>query len=89
MVLIRAEGRVFCSGADLSEASSGGMEEGARAMVELQRRIGGPAQTGGHRGCTVRSGAGGIGIVAASDLALAAADATFALTEVKLGWRRR
>ena len=29
--------------------------------------------------------AGGIGIVAASDIAVAAEDATFALTEVKLG----
>ena len=29
VVLIRAEGRVFCSGADLSEASAEGMEVGA------------------------------------------------------------
>ncbi|WP_283095226.1 enoyl-CoA hydratase-related protein [Nocardioides alcanivorans] len=28
VVVIRAEGRTFCSGADLSEASSGTMEEG-------------------------------------------------------------
>ena len=28
VVLIRSSGRVFCSGADLSEASTGGMEEG-------------------------------------------------------------
>ena len=36
VVLIGAEGRVFCSGADLSEATSEGMEEGARRIVELQ-----------------------------------------------------
>ena len=39
VVLIRAEGKVFCSGADLSEATGDGMEEGARRIVELQRRI--------------------------------------------------
>ena len=30
VVVIRSADRVFCSGADLSEASEGGMEEGAR-----------------------------------------------------------
>src|SRR4029079_1404818 len=39
VVVIRSADRVFCSGADLSEASEGGMEEGARTMVEMQRRI--------------------------------------------------
>src|SRR4029078_10400327 len=38
-VLVRAEGRTFCSGADLSEASADGMERTASQMVELQRRI--------------------------------------------------
>jgi enoyl-CoA hydratase/carnithine racemase len=84
VVLIRAEGKVFCSGADLSEATSDGMEEGARRIVELQRLIatmGKPVVTRLHG--AVR--AGGIGIVAASDIAIATDDATFALTEVKLG----
>ncbi|MFC6287197.1 enoyl-CoA hydratase-related protein [Nocardioides sp. GCM10027113] len=84
VVLIRAEGKVFCSGADLSEATAGGMEEGARRIVELQRLIctmGKPVVTRLHG--AVR--AGGIGIVAASDIAIASDDATFALTEVKLG----
>ncbi|WP_372727775.1 enoyl-CoA hydratase-related protein [Nocardioides sp.] len=84
VALIRAEGKVFCSGADLSEASADGMEEGARRIVELQRLIatmGTPVVTRLHG--AVR--AGGIGIVAASDIAIAAEDATFALTEVKLG----
>jgi enoyl-CoA hydratase/carnithine racemase len=83
-VLIAAVGRVFCSGADLSEASSGGMDEGARRIVELQRLIAAmdkPVVTRVYG--AVR--AGGIGIVAASDIAIAASDATFALTEVKLG----
>ena len=84
VVVIRSSGRVFCSGADLSEATSVGMEQGAREIVRLQRlivtmakpvvvEVGGPVR------------AGGIGIVAAADIAIAAEDATFALTEVKLG----
>ena len=83
-VLIRSSGRVFCSGADLSEASTGGMTDGARAIVALQRQlltlpkpvvteVAGPVR------------AGGIGIVAASDIAIVSTEATFALTEVKLG----
>ena len=60
------------------------MEEGARRIVELQRLIVAmdkPVVTRLHG--AVR--AGGIGIVAASDVVIAAEDATFALTEVKLG----
>lgn len=84
VVVIRAEGTVFCSGADLSEATGDGMEEGAKVLVALQRRIvtmGKPVVTRLHG--AVR--AGGIGIVAASDIAVSAEDATYALTEVKLG----
>jgi len=84
VVLIRAEGRSFCSGADLSEASSGGMEKAAGVLVDLQRRIATldkPVVTRVHG--SVR--AGGIGIVAASDVAVSALDATYAFTEVRLG----
>lgn len=83
VVLLRSADRVFCSGADLSEAGAGGMEEGTRALVALQRqilthrcpvvtRLAGPVR------------AGGLGIVAASDLVLCADDVTFAFTEVQL-----
>ena len=84
VVVIRAEGRTFCSGADLAEARADGMEQAAGVIVELQRRIvtlPKPVVTRVHG--AVR--AGGIGIVAASDVALAAHDATFAFTEVRLG----
>lgn len=84
VVLLRSADRVFCSGADLSEASTGGMEEGTRAIVELQRLIVGmdkPVVVGVAG--PVR--AGGIGLVAAADIAIVASEATFALTEVKLG----
>ena len=39
VVLVRSADRVFCSGADLSEATTVGMEEGARRIVELQRFV--------------------------------------------------
>ena len=84
VVVIRSSGRVFCSGADLTEATSQGMEQGAKEIVRLQRLIvtmGKPVVV--EVGGPVR--AGGIGIVAAADIAIAAEDATFALTEVKLG----
>lgn len=84
VVVIRAAGRVFCSGADLSEAAAGSMEEGALAIVALQRQVltmPKPVVVRLHG--AVR--AGGIGLVAAADVVVAADDATFALTEVKLG----
>lgn len=84
VVLVRQEGKVFCSGADLSEATTVGMEEGARRIVALQRLI----VTMDKPVVTRIAGAvraGGIGIVAASDVAISADDATYALTEVKLG----
>ncbi|GAB2866424.1 enoyl-CoA hydratase-related protein [Nocardioides pacificus] len=84
VVVLRSSGRVFCSGADLSEASDGSMEEGTRALVDLQRLIVGldkpvVASLAGP----VR--AGGIGIIASCDIVVAAEESTFALTEVKLG----
>lgn len=84
VVLLRSADRVFCSGADLSEATTVGMEEGARQIVELQRLVvtmSKPVVT-----CVLGAvRAGGIGLVAASDVAIVAEDASFALTEVKLG----
>jgi len=84
VLLVRQEGKVFCSGADLSEATTVGMAEGARRIVALQRLI----VTLDKPVVTRISGAvraGGIGIVAASDVAISADDASYALTEVKLG----
>lgn len=84
VVVVQAEGRAFCSGADLSEASGGGMEEGARSIMELQRRLlASPKPVVSRVHGAVR--AGGIGIVAATDIAISSSSATFALTEVRLG----
>lgn len=83
-VLVRSAHRVFCSGADLSEASAGGMETGARTLVELQRAI----ATSAKPVVVALAGpvrAGGLGIVGAADVVVAASSVTFRLTEVRLG----
>ena len=83
VVVVRAEGPVFCSGADLAEAATGSMREGAAALVEVQRRIlACPKPVVARVHGPVR--AGGLGIVAACDVAVAADTATFALSEVRL-----
>ena len=84
VVVIRSAHRVFCSGADLSEASADGMVQGAEALVGLQRQIAaGPKPVVVVLAGPVR--AGGLGLVGAADLVVAAESVTFALTEVRLG----
>ena len=83
VVLIRSAERVFCSGADLSEAADGGMDEGTKALVALQRRL----VTHDRPIVTRLAGpvrAGGLGIVASSDIVLCSDDVTFAFTESRL-----
>ena len=83
VVVLRSADRVFCSGADLSEAATGSMEEGARAIVDLQRRIlGHPLPVVTRLAGPVR--AGGLGIVAASDVVVCSDQVTFAFTESRL-----
>jgi enoyl-CoA hydratase/carnithine racemase len=84
VILIRSALDVFCSGADLSEATTVGMGVGAQRMVDVQRAIvANPKPVVARVAGPVR--AGGIGIVAAADISVAAAGSTFALTEVRLG----
>lgn len=84
VVVIRSAGSVFCSGADMREAIDHGMALAAHDLVDVQRRIvalevpvlvrlDGPVR------------AGGLGIVGAADVVVAAESVTFALTEVRLG----
>jgi enoyl-CoA hydratase len=83
-IVIRAEGPVFCSGADMAEAASGNMEKGTRRLVALQRKIvtlAKPVVVRVHG--PVR--AGGLGIVAACDVAISADTVSYAFTEVRLG----
>jgi methylglutaconyl-CoA hydratase len=85
-VVISHTGPVFCSGADLKETAEA--RESGRVPAEMLAdvlaaiwefpkpvlaRIAGPAR------------AGGLGLIAAADIAVCALDATFAFSEVRLG----
>jgi enoyl-CoA hydratase/carnithine racemase len=83
VVVLRSADRVFCSGADLSEAASGSMAGGARAIVDLQSRIlAHPLPVVTRLAGAVR--AGGLGIVAASDVVICSEEVSFAFTESRL-----
>jgi methylglutaconyl-CoA hydratase len=86
VVVISHTGPVFCSGADLKETAAA--RESGRVPAEMLgdvlaalwefpkpvvARIAGPAR------------AGGLGLIAAADLAVCTREATFAFTEVRLG----
>ena len=83
-ILLRSSHPVFCAGADLKEAATVDMVESARGIIALQRaivaalvpvvtRLDGPVR------------AGGLGLVASSDIVVCADSVTVALTEVRLG----
>ncbi|GAA1506929.1 enoyl-CoA hydratase-related protein [Nocardioides humi] len=83
-VVLRAEGRAFCAGADLGEAHREGMEVSAHRLAGLLRAIlAHPLPVVARIHGPVR--AGGLGIVAACDLAVAGDDVTYAFTEARLG----
>ncbi|TQM43971.1 enoyl-CoA hydratase-related protein [Pseudonocardia cypriaca] len=85
VIVLSHTGRVFCSGMDLKESrGAGAQNQGVNefpAILELiwssptpvVARVAGPAR------------AGGVGLVAACDIAVAADDATFAFSEVRIG----
>ena len=83
-VVLTHTGRVFCSGADLAAAGTGSLGDSGttimallKLIVELPKPV--IARIGGH----VR--AGGMGLVGACDLAVAADGASFAFTEARIG----
>ncbi|MER5866688.1 enoyl-CoA hydratase family protein [Kitasatospora sp. NPDC002040] len=83
-VVLGHTGKVFCAGADLSEATGADPTVGPRGLVDLQRAIVDcpkpvVALVNGH----VR--AGGLGLLGAADLVVAGPLSTFAFTEVRLG----
>lgn len=83
-VVLGHTGKVFCAGADLSEATGADPTVGPRGLVALQRAIVDcpkpvVAVVDGH----VR--AGGLGLLGAADLVVAGPLSTFAFTEVRLG----
>jgi enoyl-CoA hydratase/methylglutaconyl-CoA hydratase len=82
-VVLAADGPAFCSGADLTEALADGMTDSARRLADVLRavlalpkpvvaRVHGPVR------------AGGIGLVAACDIAISADRITYAFTEARL-----
>ena len=85
VIVLSHTGRVFCSGIDLKAAAAGTAADQPvvafpdiltaiwHAPKPVLARVGGPAR------------AGGVGLVAACDVAVAGASATFAFTEVRLG----
>lgn len=85
VVVLDHTGRVFCSGMDLAEAAGGGaQDQGVREFPDLLEAlwnspkpvvavVRGPAR------------AGGVGLLAACDVVVAAESATFAFSEVRLG----
>src|SRR5579883_491017 len=86
VIVLTGNGPAFCAGADLKEQRAGNEAGSAQAppldaiLTALWQapkpvvgRINGPAR------------AGGLGLVAACDIAVAEASTTFAITEVRLG----
>jgi methylglutaconyl-CoA hydratase len=84
-VVLTGSGGVFCAGADLKSRGSG-IAEGAseNTFVEILKQMrGGPKPVI----CAVNGHAfgGGIGLIAAADIAIAVRGANFAFSEVRLG----
>lgn len=83
VVVLTASGTVFCAGADLSDPPGNAPGERFGLPAILQAIGGSPkpfiARVNGH----VR--AGGLGLLAACDIAIAPLDATFAFSEVRIG----
>jgi methylglutaconyl-CoA hydratase len=85
VVVLTHTGTVFCAGADLKEVrTSATLDDGPAGLPAILEalwespkpvvaRLAGPAR------------AGGLGLVSACDFAVAAADVTFAFTEVRIG----
>ncbi|MGH3589365.1 MAG: enoyl-CoA hydratase-related protein [Pseudonocardia sp.] len=85
VIVLTHTGRVFCSGMDLKEArGAGASDQGVMEFpaildriwtspTPVVARVAGPAR------------AGGVGLVAACDIAVVAQDATFAFSEVRIG----
>jgi methylglutaconyl-CoA hydratase len=83
VIVLTGAGRVFCSGADLKEATSS-PTAAPRLMAGVIDRL---WSSGKPVICRVNGAAraGGIGLVAACDIAIAPTPATFAFSEVRIG----
>jgi methylglutaconyl-CoA hydratase len=80
VIVLTATGSVFCSGADLSERGAFRTERMEALLARIvSARVPVIARVNGH------ARAGGLGLIAASDLAVAVSDSTFAFSEVRVG----
>jgi len=85
-IVLTHTGPVFCAGMDLKEAREAGGQvdaQGVNAFPTAGEHLDQPQA--GRRPAGRTGPAGGIGIVAACDIAVAADSANFALTEVRIG----
>jgi enoyl-CoA hydratase/carnithine racemase len=84
VVVLTHAGPVFCAGVDMKEASSIGLEAASGLIVRVLRQI-----TALPKPVVVRLAgpvrAGGLGIVGAADVVIAADDITFAFSEARIG----
>jgi len=80
VIVLTGTGDVFCSGADLSEPA-GSVPSRLPEILRTIRTAGQPviARVNGH------ARAGGIGLIAVADLAVAQTGSTFAFSEVRVG----
>lgn len=84
VIVLTGAGPVFCSGADLKARGDAGKTPGPGALVAILKMIlDSPKPVIGRVNGPTR--AGGIGLVAACDIAVAVEDATFAFSEVRVG----
>jgi len=84
VVVMTHTGPVFCAGMDLKEAAERGLEATSGLIVKVLRQISAlPKPVVVRLAGPVR--AGGLGIVGAADVVIAADDITFAFTEARIG----
>jgi methylglutaconyl-CoA hydratase len=85
VIVLTHTGRVFCAGMDLKESrGAGAQDQGVNEVPRLLQLIWtSPKPVVARLAGAAR--AGGVGIVAACDIAIAAQDATFAFSEVRIG----
>ena len=85
VILLTHTGAVFCAGMDLKEArGAGARHQGVNEFPAILERIW-TSPTPVLARLTGPARAGGVGLVAACDIAVAAEDATFAFSEVRIG----
>ncbi len=90
VVVLEAEGRTFCAGSDVNwmkRAAALGREDNQRDAMQLAVMIDSIDRCPKPVIAVVQGAdlGGGVGLVAAADMVVAAEDASFALTEIRLG----